>query len=73
MGRPLAPDVRARLGAEVEASGANAVARRLGIARTTLERALLGGGVYAGTALLIRRACGLDPQSTNYRPTPDAA
>jgi len=61
--------VRQRLAAEEEACGGRApLAKRVGVSRHCLDRAMLGGRVYAGSALLLRRAVGLDPLSTNYRP-----
>lgn len=64
-------DERERVATEEQATpgGRAVLAQRMGIARNTLDRAMLGGRVYAGTALLIRRAVGLDPGSPNYRPT----
>jgi hypothetical protein len=55
VGRPLEAEIREQLAREVEATSPTAVAARIGIARHTLERALWGGGLYAGTTELIRR------------------
>jgi hypothetical protein len=62
-------EIRERLEAKVKTLGGLApTAKWVGVSRHCLERYLLGGAVYAGSALLLRRAVGLDPLSTNYQP-----
>lgn len=61
--------------AEVERmhGGPGPAAAYAGCSRGAWDHAMVGGGMRAGTRLLILRAIGLDPAAKNYRPLPDDA